>query len=132
MVIQAQSETEMYGFCASWASVVVGYDVFGRPSVKATTQAAARASRKWVIEPADMTMVRFQTGYRHIARGWSSGATSSSCGVIPTILQKPPSGIALRPYSVSPRRHEKIVGPKPTKYFVTFMPKRLAVIMWPA
>jgi hypothetical protein len=68
-----------------------------------------------VIEPADMTTVRFHTGKRHIARGWSSGATSSSCGVIPTILQKPPSGMAFKPYSVSPRWNEKIVGPKPTK-----------------
>jgi hypothetical protein len=40
--------------------------------------------------------------------------------------------MALRPYSVSPRWNEKIVGPKPTKYWVTFIPYRLAVIMWPS
>ena len=69
---------------------------------------------KWVIEPADITMVRFHTGKRHMARGWSAGSMSSSCGVIPTILQKPPSGIHASPYSVSPRRNENTFGPNPT------------------
>ena len=40
---------------------------------------------------------------------------------------KPPSGMPLRPYSVSPRLNDHRVGPKPTKYWVTFMPKALAV-----
>ena len=38
----------------------------------------------------------------------------------------------MRPYSVSPRLNDQMVGPKPTKYRVTFMPKRLAVSMCPA
>src|SRR5215475_15216825 len=87
---------------------------------------------KWVTEPEAMTIVRFQTAWRHIARGSSSGATSSSCGVIPTIFTNPPSGSALTPYSVSPRRKDHSVGPKPTKYRVTFMPKAFAVPMCPA
>jgi hypothetical protein len=38
---------------------------------------------------------------------------------MPPSVTKPPSGIALMPYSVSPRLREKTVGPKPTKYFGT-------------
>ncbi len=52
-----------------------------------------------MTEPAAITTVRFQTGNRHIARGASSGVTSSS-EVIPAISQKPPRGIAFRPYWV--------------------------------
>ena len=43
----------------------------------------------------------------------------------------PPAGMALMPYSVSPRRTDHSRGPKPTKYSVTFMPARLAVTKWP-
>ena len=41
---------------------------------------------------------------------------------MPTILTKPPAGMALMPYSVSPRRRDQRVGPKPTKNWVAFMP----------
>ena len=75
--------------------------------------------------------MRCQSGNRQKARSRSSGATSSS-GVIPTIFTKPPAGTALSPYSVSPRRNENTVGPKPAKYWVAFMPNRLAVSRWPA
>ena len=47
------------------------------------------------------------------------------------ILTKPPNGSALIPYSVSPRQVDQIVGPKPTKYLVTFMPNFFAVTKWP-
>jgi hypothetical protein len=47
-------------------------------------------------------------------------------GNIPIIRTYPPSGMALRPYSVSPRRRENTVGPKPTMYCVHLTPKRLA------
>ncbi|COW34318.1 Uncharacterised protein [Mycobacterium tuberculosis] len=50
----------------------------------------------------------------YIARSRSSGS-SSSTGVMPAMSQKPPSGTALTPYSVSPRRVDHNVGPKPTK-----------------
>ena len=40
--------------------------------------------------------------------------------------------MALRPYSVSPRRREKSVGPKPTMNCGTRMPKRRAQKKWPA
>src|SRR5215207_3087116 len=89
------------------------------------------ASRKWVADPATSTTVRCHSGKRQNARGASAGSTGSS-GVIPTIFTKPPAGIALRPYSVSPRRKEKTVGPKPAKYWVAFIPKPLAVSRWPA
>ena len=79
-----------------------------------------------------MTMVRFHTGNRHIARCSSPFGTSSSCGVIPTILTNPPSGMALMPYSVSPRRNDHRVGPKPTKYRVAFILNNLAVPRCPA
>src|SRR5581483_542791 len=46
---------------------------------------------------------------------------------MPMILQKPPTSSALTPYSVSPRRKDHNVGPKPTKNRVTFMPNFLAV-----
>ena len=48
------------------------------------------------------------------------------------ILTKPPTGSALTPYSVSPRRVDQIVEPKPTKNWVAFMPKALAVTKCPA
>src|SRR5919197_2183177 len=35
------------------------------------------------------------------------------------------------PYSVSPRVRDQIVGPKPTKYWVAFIPNRLAVMKCP-
>ena len=41
---------------------------------------------------------------------------------MPTILTKPPAGMALMPYSVSPRVRENTVGPKPTKNCVAFIP----------
>jgi hypothetical protein len=85
-----------------------------------------RASAKWVADPATRTTVRCQSGKRQNARFESASSTCSS-GVIPTILTKPPAGIALTPYSVSPRRKDHNVGPKPAKYCVAFMPKRLAV-----
>ena len=48
------------------------------------------------------------------------------------ILTKPPNGRALIPYSVSPRQVDQMVGPKPTKNLVTFMPNFLAVAKCPA
>ena len=65
-------------------------------------QSSTNPMMKWVTEPAAITIVRFHTGNRHMARSSSPGSTSSSCGVMPTILTNPPSGIALTPYSVSP------------------------------
>ena len=47
--------------------------------------------------------------------------------VMPTIFTKPPAGIALTPYSVSPFRVDQSVWPNPTKNWVTFMPNFLAV-----
>ena len=87
---------------------------FGRPIVTDIRYSTMNPSMKCVIDPADMTTVRFQVLNRHIARGASSGVTSSSA-VMPAMSQNPPSGIHLTPYSVSPRRNEKIVGPKPMK-----------------
>ena len=69
---------------------------------------------KWVSEPAESTTTRCQVGLRKNARGASSAVTSSSA-VMPAMSQNPPAGIALSPYSVSPRRKEKIRGPKPMK-----------------
>jgi hypothetical protein len=41
----------------------------GRPTKTAANHIATMARMKWVIEPADITTVRFHTGKRHIARG---------------------------------------------------------------
>ena len=46
---------------------------------------------KWTVEPAASTTTRCRAGWRQKARGSSAGSTSSS-GVIPTILTKPPAG----------------------------------------
>ena len=42
------------------------------------------------------------------------------------IRTNPPAGISLSPYSVSPRLVDQTVRPKPTKYWVTFMPNAFA------
>ncbi len=79
-----------------------------------------------MAEPAHSTAIRCQAGWRRNDRGSSAGSSGSSSECMPTILTKPPSGSALMPYSVSPRVVDQMVGPKPTKYRVTFMPNRLA------
>lgn len=81
--------------------------------------------------PPDITARRFQVGFLYMARSSSPGSSSSSA-VIPAMSQNPPSGSALSPYSVSPRRKEKILGPKPMKYRRTFMPVACATHMCPA
>ena len=73
---------------------------------------------KFMPGPANSTATRFHVFCLYMAYGRSSGA-SSSIEVMPAMSQKPPSGIALTPYSVSPslfgRRVDHRVGPKPTK-----------------
>ena len=73
---------------------------------------------KFMPTPADSTATRFHVFCLNIAYGRSSGV-SSSIAVMPAMSQKPPAGIALMPYSVSPslfgRRVDHRVGPKPTK-----------------
>jgi len=84
------------------------------------------AMTKCVTEPAVSTTTRCQVRPRQKARGASAGSSSSS-GVMPVILTNPPAGMALTPYSVSPRCRLNSVGPKPTKNCVAFMPKARAV-----
>ncbi len=84
------------------------------------------AMMKCIVEPATSTMNRCQPGWLMNARGSSSTAMSSS-GVMPMIFTKPPAGMALTPYSVSPFLRDHSVGPKPTKNWVAFIPKSLAV-----
>ena len=100
------------------------------PIAAASRNSSTRASTKCMNEPANRTIRRCQAGCRRNERGSSAGSTSSM-EVIPTILTNPPSGRALIPYSVSPRRVDHKVVPKPTKYWVTFMPNFLAVTKWP-
>jgi hypothetical protein len=104
---------------------------FGSPNVTAIAYSTTKPSRKWVNGPVAITTVRFHVFCRHMARGSSSGATSSSA-VIPAISQNPPTGMALSPYSVSPRRNDQMRGPMPMKYLRTFMPNAFAVSRWPA
>jgi hypothetical protein len=59
-----------------------------------------------------MTAIRFHALCRYMARG-SSSAVTSSRAVMPAMSQKPPAGMALKPYSVSPRRKLNSLGPKP-------------------
>ena len=56
---------------------------------------------KFIAGPANSTATRFQVSCLYIACGSSSGR-NSSMGVMPAMSQNPPSGIALRPYSVLP------------------------------
>ncbi len=76
---------------------------------------------KCTVEPAASTTTRWRAGCFQKARPSSPGSTSSS-EVIPTILTNPPAGMALNPHSVSPRWRDQMVGPKPTKNWVAFMP----------
>ena len=69
---------------------------------------------KFMPGPANSVATRLQVACLYIARSASSGSRSST-GVIPAMSQKPPSGMALMPYSISPRRVDQSVGPKPTK-----------------
>lgn len=73
---------------------------------------------KFIAGPAKSTATRFHTFCLYIAYGRSSGAISST-EVMPAMSQNPPSGIALMPYSVEPRRLARRVdhrvGPNPTK-----------------
>src|SRR5690348_4374324 len=86
---------------------------------------------KCTVEPATRTTNRCHPPLLMNARGRSCAGTSSS-GVIPMILTKPPAGIAFTPYSVSPLIRDHSVGPNPTKNWVAFIPKALAVRKWPA
>ena len=70
---------------------------------------------KFMPGPANSTNSRFHAACLYIAFSCSTGVFSSSSRVIPAMSQKPPNGRALTPYSVSPRRMDQSVGPKPTK-----------------
>ena len=119
-------------FAATQELIVPSWVVlsFSMPMPSARPKISRKASTKCMNEPAQSTMIRCQAGWRRNDLGSSSGSTSSS-EVIPTILTKPPNGSALTPYSVSPRQVDQIVGPKPTKYLVTFMPNFFAVTKCP-
>ena len=84
-----------------------------------------------MITPAEMIAIRAPTDLFGYARG-SVDLVCSSSGDSPSILTNPPSGIAARTYSVSPRRKPKIVGPKPIENFSTFTPFHLARRKWPS
>jgi len=51
---------------------------------------------------------------------------------MPTMRTKAPSGSALTPYSVSPRRKLHSRGPKKRKNWVAFIPVQRAVRKWPS
>jgi hypothetical protein len=97
-----------------------------RPIPAASANSSTKASTKCMNEPAASTMMRCQPGWRRNDRGSSSWAMSS-ISVMPTIFTKPPAGMALTPYSVSPLRRDQTVWPNPTKNWVTFIPNFLAV-----
>ena len=104
---------------------------FSMPTPSARPKISRKASTKCMNEPAQSTTIRCQAGWRRNDLGSSAGSSTSSSEFIPTILTKPPNGRALIPYSVSPRQVDQIVGPKPTKYLVTFMPNFFAVTKCP-
>src|SRR6266851_809041 len=104
---------------------------FGSPTTPARITNSTNAKAKCMNDPAAHTIDRCQAGCDRSVRGSSAGITSSML-VVPVILTNPPSGSALTPYSVSPRILDQSVGPNPTKYWVTFIPKAFAVARWPA
>jgi hypothetical protein len=124
--------------------VVVAWPV-PTPMVTSTIQMSRMATMKWVNDPAASTIARCQAGLLRncrsggvgVAAGLSAERSSSrklpsfSYGLMPAILQKPPRGKALMPYSVSPFRNDQMVGPKPRKKRSTFIPKNLAVAKCP-
>src|SRR5689334_6052560 len=101
------------------------------PMPTARPKISRKASTKCMNEPAQSTRMRCQPGWWRNERGSSAGSSTSSSECIPMILTKPPTGSALMPYSVSPRLVDQMVGPKPTKYLVHFMPNFLASTKWP-
>ena len=54
---------------------------------------------------------------------------TGSSVVIPAMSQNPPTGTALSPYSVPPRRKDHTVGPKPMKNRRTRIPHQRATCM---
>ena len=100
------------------------------PITPASRNSSTKARTKCMNDPANSTIRRCQAGCRRNERGSSAGSTSSM-EVMPVILTNPPNGRTLIPYSVSPRRVDHSVVPKPTKYWVTFMPNFLAVTKCP-
>ena len=123
--------------------VVVAWPV-PMPMATSTIQISRMATRKWVIDPAASTIDRCQAGLLRNCRSGGVGSAgalpersssrklaSFSYGLMPAILQKPPKGRALMPYSVSPRRNDQMVGPKPRKKRSTFIPKNFAVAKCP-
>ena len=75
--------------------------------------------------PAPSTTARTATGFADRLRG-SDGSSS------PSIFTYPPKGMALRVYSVSPRRKPKIRGGSPMPNSSTLTPASFAVMKWPS
>src|SRR6266498_4642613 len=110
---------------------ILGRCSFGAPMATKKKMRNRRAITKCVTGPARMTMARCHTGLAPNVRGYSSGVGSWK-GFIPAIRTYPPAGMALNPYSVSPRRKDHSRGPNPTKNSSTLIPNSLAEKKWPA
>src|SRR5215467_13986509 len=113
------------------STLTVVPDWSATPTPTASIHNSTNAIRKCMNDPAAMTIARCHPGLLLNDRGSSAGSTSSML-VMPVILTNPPSGSAFTPYSVSPRRVDQIVVPKPTKNWVAFMPNAFAVAKCPA
>jgi len=110
--------------CAT--SATIGSVATGRPTSPSHRAKHKNASTKCVAGPATITRARCQTGLAPKVRGTSSSGVSWY-GFIPAIFTYPPAGMALIPYSVSPRRNDQMRGPKPTKNSSTLIPNHLAM-----
>ena len=97
------------------------------PTTKNRPHKRTMARTKFMIPPAAMTIMRFQTG---LLRKDLSFKSSSS--VMPAMRLNPPRGMARREYSVSPRRTLYTLGPKPSANSSTCIPAHLAVAKWPS
>ena len=95
------------------------------PQTATTTHNRTIATTKWLMIPASTTTDFCQNGAARYVRSSSKGSTSSN-GFIPMMRTYPPKGMALTPYTVSPRVVDQSFGPNPKKASVAFMPNALA------
>src|SRR4051794_38623197 len=103
---------------ATPAMVVVIWEV---PKPTTAMKNNPKARTMCDTDPATSTTRRLGAENRWNARARSCAGTTS-VSAMPMMRTYPPAGMALSPYSVSPRRNDQSFGPKPTKYSVTFMP----------
>ena len=96
--------------------------IVGSSNTENATQNPISASNRFIAGPAKIMRARFHDFWARNVRGSSTGSMSVSMPVMPGVFTYAPSGMALMPYSTSPRRKLQMRGPNPMKNSVTFIP----------